>query len=55
MTSSGGGGGGGSANLNDVVTNGVATAGSGFSVPNNNTLQYNGSDFSLLLTYIQVI
>ena len=45
MTSSGGGGGGGSANLNDVVTNGVATAGSGFSVPNNNTLQYNGSDF----------
>ena len=45
MTSSGGGGGGGSANLNDVVTNGVASVGSGFSVPNNTTLQYNGSDF----------
>jgi len=46
MTSSGGGGGGGgSANLDDVVTNGVASAGSGFSVPNNTTLQYNGSDF----------
>ena len=44
MTSSGGGGGGGSANFNNIVTNGVATAGSGFSVPNNTTLQYNGSD-----------
>tara|TARA_R110001599_G_scaffold108155_1_gene271175 strand:- start:783 stop:3902 length:3120 start_codon:yes stop_codon:yes gene_type:complete len=53
MTSSGGGGGGGgggSANLNDVVTNGVASVG-GLSVPNNTTLQYNGSDFFTTFTF----
>lgn len=52
MTSSGGGGGAGSANFDDVVTNGGASLGSGFSVPNNTTLQYAGSDsFTSFLLY----